>query len=130
MFLRAPTWFGHSVSGSSRFFSFYRASRPLAQRPSTTDRGFPPVPGSARARLRSHFHLRLDRRLWPLRRLLGPIVALTSSGSENSSDVVAPIVVPIAYELLDPDFVSCGELLLLWLLLLLCCESSPTDCVN
>ena len=39
--------------------------------------------------------------------------------SENSTNVAAPDVVPIASELLDPNFVSCEDLiLLLWLLLL------------
>ena len=40
------------------------------------------------------------------------------SGSENSSDVVAPVVISVASDLLDFDFMSCEELLLLWLRLL------------
>ena len=41
------------------------------------------------------------------------------SDSENSCDVVAPVVMSVAAELLDPDFFSCEEFLLLRLLLLL-----------
>ena len=49
------------------------------------------------------------------------------AGSENNSDIVAPVVISVASELLDPDFLSCKKLLLLRLLLPLlllpCCKT-------
>ena len=89
-------------------FSCRHAARPLPQLPWTMDRGSPALCARMDACRAS------SSSFCPFQRCDDACLY----GSENSSDVVAPVVISAASELLDPDFFSCFELMLL----LLCCK--------
>ena len=120
----APVWI-ISVSEWSQFFNFRHASRPWLPLPLTMDRGSPAVctrmPACKASLSAASMMCALVVAAASIalsRHRFAPCRDACLSGSENSSDVVAPVVVSVSSELLDPDLFSCEELLLLRLLLL------------
>ena len=121
-----------SVDGSNLFLNFRYASKPLHLFPLRTDRGSPTVCVWNVVRVQGF----VARCLHDVRACYGcGVNNIISSSfcpcqrcrdaclSETSPGVVAPLVMPVTSELLDLDFYSCEELLLLRLLwLLLCCK--------
>ena len=126
-----------SDSGSSLFFSFRDASRPLPQQPLTMDRGSPPVfikMYACQASL-SVASMMCVLVMAAASIALSPCPSQCSrevgvTGPENSSGVVVPVVVPVASELFDLDFLSHEEPLLLFCPFQRCCDACLSGSEN